>query len=189
MKPASGLLALTVHLAIVSSISFGGFPTVLPDVRAFVVTTHGWITDQDFTNIFAMAQAIPGPNMILMMGLIGWKVSGLAGAFAAATATFAPPCAVYFAAFRLMRRFQEARWQRVVRSALIPVTTGLIIASGIVMAQAAGISWTAGAVTGAAVVAMMTRRLNPLWRLAAPWAASDFWRKAPIPACRSTDLA
>ena len=167
MKPASGLLALTFHLAIVSSISFGGFPTVLPDVRAFVVSTHGWITDQDFTNIFAMAQAIPGPNMILMMGLIGWKVSGLAGAFAAATATFAPPCAVYFAAFRLMRRFQEARWQRVVRSALIPVTTGLIIASGIVMAQAAGISWTAVAVTGAAVVAMLTTRLNPLWLLAA----------------------
>jgi chromate transporter len=74
---------------------------------------------------------------------------------------------MYFAAFRLMRRFQEAPWQRVVRSALVPVTTGLIIASGIVMAQAAGISWTAGAVTGAAVVAMLTTRLNPLWLLAA----------------------
>ena len=109
MKPASGLVALTFHLAIISSISFGGFPTVLPDVRAFVVTMHGWITDQDFTNIFAMAQAIPGPNMILMMGLIGWKVWGLAGALAASTATFAPPCAIYFTAFRLMRRFQEAQ--------------------------------------------------------------------------------
>jgi hypothetical protein len=41
MRPASGLMALTLHLAIVSSISFGGFPTVLPDVRAFVVTIHG----------------------------------------------------------------------------------------------------------------------------------------------------
>ena len=166
MRPASGLLALTFHLAIVSSISFGGFPTVLPDVRAFVVTTHGWITDQDFTNIFAMAQAIPGPNMILMMGLIGWKVWGLAGALAAATATFAPPCAIYFAAFRLMHRFQEAHWQRVLRSALIPVTSGLIIASGIVMAQAAGITWAAVAVTGGAAVIMLTTRLNPLWLLA-----------------------
>ena len=45
MKPASGLLALAFHLAIVSSISFGGFPTVLPDVRAFVGTMNGWITD------------------------------------------------------------------------------------------------------------------------------------------------
>jgi hypothetical protein len=43
----------------------------------------------------------------------------------------------------------------------------LIIASGIVMAQAAGITWTAVFVTGAAVVAMLTTRLNPLWLLAA----------------------
>jgi chromate transporter len=167
MKPTSALLALTFHLTIVSSISFGGFPTVLPDVRAFVVTTHGWITDEDFTNIFAMAQAILGPNMILMMGLIGWKARGLAGALAAATATFAPPCAIYFAAFRLMRRFQEARWQRVMRFALIPVTTGLIIASGLVMAQAAGITWAAIATTGAAAIVMLTTRLNPLWLLTA----------------------
>ena len=167
MNPSPCVLALTLHLAIVSSISFGGFPTVLPDVRGFVVSTHGWMTDQDFTNIFAMAQAIPGPNMILMMGLIGWKVSGLAGALAAATATFAPPCAIYFAAFRLMHRFREARWQHLLRSALIPVTTGLIVASGVVMAQAAAITWTAVAVTSAAAVVMLTTRLNPLWLLAA----------------------
>ena len=63
--------------------------------------------------------------------------------------------------------FQEARWQRVLRSALIPVTTGLIIASGLVMAQATGVTWTATAVTGAAAIVMLTTRLNPLWLLAA----------------------
>ena len=67
MTGPSAPIALTAHLALVSSISFGGFPTVLPDVRNFVVGTHGWMTDQDFANIFAMAQSIPGPNMILMM--------------------------------------------------------------------------------------------------------------------------
>jgi chromate transporter len=125
------------------------------------------MTDQDFTNIFAMAQAIPGPNMILMMGLIGWKVWGLAGALAASTATFVPPCAIYFGAFRLMDRFREAHWQRVLRSALVPVTAGLIIASGIVMAEAAGVTWGAIAVTGSAAIVMLTTRVNPLWLLAA----------------------
>jgi chromate transport protein ChrA len=62
------------HLALLSSISFGGFPTVLPDVRNFVVANHGWMTDQDFVNFFALAQAVPGPIMILMMGLVGGKV-------------------------------------------------------------------------------------------------------------------
>jgi chromate transport protein ChrA len=60
MSDPSAPLALTAHLTLVSSISFGGFPTVLPDVRNFVVVTHGWMTDQAFANIFAMAQSIPG---------------------------------------------------------------------------------------------------------------------------------
>jgi chromate transporter len=47
------------------------------------------------------------------------------------------------------------------------MTTGLIIASGMVMAQAAGITWAAIAVIGGAAVVMLTTRLNPLWRLAA----------------------
>jgi chromate transporter len=64
-------------------------------------------------------------------------------------------------------RFQEAHWRHVMRSTLTPVTIGLIIASGIVMPQAAGITWAAIAVTGAAAVATLTTRLNPLWLLAA----------------------
>src|SRR6202035_1453160 len=98
MNP-SAPIALTLHLALLSSISFGGFPTVLPDVRNFVVATHGWVTDQEFANFFAVAQPIPGPNMILMMSLVGWKVWGIPGAVASAVATFAPPCAIYFAAY------------------------------------------------------------------------------------------
>ena len=134
MSDPSAPLALTAHLALVSSISFGGFPTVLPDVRNFVVGTHGWMTDQDFANIFAMAQSIPGPNMILMMSFVGWKVWGFPGAVASALATFGPPCTMYFAAYRVWDRFRDAPWQRIVRLGLVPVIMGLVIASGTVMA-------------------------------------------------------
>jgi hypothetical protein len=84
-------IALTAHLALVSSVSFGGFPTVLPDVRNFVVGAHHWLSDQEFADIFAIAQSIPGPNMILMMSFVGWKVWGFPGAVASAFATFGPP--------------------------------------------------------------------------------------------------
>jgi chromate transporter len=90
MTDPSAPLALSAHLALVSSISFGGFPTVLPDVRYFVVGTHGWMTNQEFANLFVMAQSIPGPNMILMMSFVGWKVWGFPGAVASAFATFGP---------------------------------------------------------------------------------------------------
>jgi len=162
MNDASASVALTAHLALLSSISFGGFPTVLPDVRDFVVVTHGWMTDREFSNFFALAQTVPGPNMILMMAFVGWKVWGIAGAIVSALATFGPACILYFIAYRLWDRFRAAPWQRVVRAALIPVTIGLIIASGAVMARAADAGWQAAAVTSATTVLMLQRRIDPI---------------------------
>jgi chromate transporter len=167
MSNPSDPVALTAHLAVLSSISFGGFPTVLPDVRNFVVVTHGWMTDREFANFFALSQAVPGPNMILMMSFVGWKVWGIPGAIASALATSGPACAIYFAAYRLWDRFRAAPWQRTVRSGLLPVTVGLVIASGTVMARAADNDWQAAAVTVAATLLLLQRRLNPLVMLLA----------------------
>ena len=74
--PAS--VALALHLAMLSSVSFGGFPSVLPDVHNFV-SANGWMTDREFSDFFAVSQVMPGPNMILMNGLIGLKVAEFQG--------------------------------------------------------------------------------------------------------------
>ena len=165
MSSPNAPIALTAHLLLVSSISFGGFPTVLPDVRNFVVATHGWMTDQEFANLFAMAQSIPGPNMILMMSFVGWKVWGFPGAVASAFATFGPPCTIYFASYRLWDRFRDAPWQQIVRLGLVPVVMGLVIASGTVMARASDTGWRTAALTIAAAMFMLVTRLNPMWML------------------------
>ena len=163
MSDPSAPIALTAHLALVSSISFGGFPTVLPDVRNFVVSTHAWMTNREFADLFAIAQSIPGPNMILMMSFVGWKVWGFPGAVASAFATLGPPCTMYFGAYRIWYRFRDTSWQRIVHLGLVPVVMGLVIASGVVMARAADTSWRAVAVTTAAAAIMLATRLNPIW--------------------------
>ena len=155
-------IALTAHLAMLSSISFGGFSSVLPDVRNFVVFTHDWMADREFANFFALAQAIPGPNMILMMSFIGWKVWGTPGAVASAFATFLPPCAMYFVAHRAWDRLLASRGQRIVRIRLVPVTAGLVIAGGAVMAGAADTGWAAATVTIATALFMLHTRLTPV---------------------------
>jgi len=166
MSEPAALGRLTAHLAMLAAISFGGVPSVLPDIREFVVV-NGWLTNQDFSNFFAVAQAIPGPNMILMMSFIGWKAAGLPGAIACACATFAPPCAMYFIAYRFWDRFREARWQRIARAGLAPLTAGLVVAGGTVMAGAADLGWPAVAVTCGAAALLLLTRLNPLWMIGA----------------------
>jgi chromate transporter len=167
MTPPSAPFALTMHFALLSSISFGGFPTVLPDLRNFVVVAHGWMTDDEFASLFAMARSVPGPNIILMMSFIGWKVWGFPGVVASAFATIGPPCAMYFAAYRLWNRYRDASWQRIARLGLTPVVMGLVIASGTVMARAADANWRTIGITIAAVAISLTTRINPMWMLLA----------------------
>jgi hypothetical protein len=72
---------------------------------------------------------------------------------------------MYFGAYRVWDRFRNAPWQRIVRLGLVPVTMGLVIASGTVMARAADAGWRAAAVTIAATAITLATRLNPLWLL------------------------
>jgi chromate transporter len=163
----SALGRLTIYLALMSSISFGGIPPVLPDIHNFVVGANGWLTDRDFADFFALAQTIPGPNMILMMALIGWKVAGIPGAIASAGATAVPPCTMYFVGFRLWDRFRDAAWQRIARASLAPLTFGLIVAGGTVMAETADNTWRAAAISVGAAALLLATRINPLWMLGA----------------------
>jgi chromate transporter len=168
---ASG--ALVGHLALLSLISFGGIPTVLPDLHNFLAE-RGWLSDRDFTDCFAVVQAIPGPNMILMVSLIGWKIGGLGAAIAGGLAIFMPSCATCFVAYRLWDRFREARWQQMARRGLAPITIGLVVAGGVVMAGAADRSWPAVGLTGAAAALLLANRISPLWTLAAGGALGAF---------------
>jgi chromate transporter len=160
-------VSLVTHIALLAIISFGGVPGVLPDLHDFVVTSNSWLSDREFANCFAIVQAIPGPNMILMMSFIGWKVGGLPAAIASALVTFGPPCALSYAAFHFWDRFRETAWQQRVRRGLAPVTIGLVIAGGYVMTRAGDSGWPGLAVTAAAVALMLATRINPLWLVAA----------------------
>jgi chromate transporter len=166
MSSPSALAALAMHLALLSCLSFGGFPSILPDLHNFVVAANGWVTDQEFSNFFALAQAIPGPNMILLTSFIGWKVGGVPGAIVSAAATFGPASVMYFAAYRLWDRFRDAPWQAIVRRGLAPLTIGLVIAGGTVMARSGDAGWLGAALTVAAAGLMVRTRINPLWILA-----------------------
>ena len=167
----SPLALLTPYLALMASVSFGGIPPVLPDIRHFVVVAHPWLSDQDFSNFFGLAQTIPGPNMILMMALVGWKVAGIIGAVAAASATAIPPCTMYFFGYRLWNRYKDHRWQAVARASLAPLTFGLVVAGGTVMAATVDRNWAAIGITATAAVLLLRTRLNPLWMLGAAGAA------------------
>lgn len=76
------------------SVSVIGFGGVLPWARRMVVDQRGWLTAEEFNEIFAFCQFLPGPNMLNFAVVFGARCGGALGALAALTGLLAPPMTI-----------------------------------------------------------------------------------------------
>ena len=166
--------ASVLHLAMLSLISIGGMHVVFPDIYRFVVEQHQWITGAQFSALVALGQSAPGPNL-LAMALVGFQVAGFWGAVAYALALVTPSSLLCYGVMRYAGRTAETRWKRALRTGFGPVTVGVVIASGIVLARAAGsdthdshslsLVWAIAVGVGLLSGVGRASKLNPLWWL------------------------
>jgi chromate transporter len=160
------LLALLITFAGLSLVAVGGATAVLPEMHRVLVVEHGWMDDATFAQLYALAQAAPGPN-ILIASAMGWHVAGAAGLVAATIGMLAPAAVLAWMVGGFTQRLAGHAWLRVVQTGLVPVAVGLMLASGIVMADASGTGPLALAITGASALFVWGTDRNPLWALAA----------------------
>ena len=159
------LVDLVLQFLVLSLLSIGGANAIIPEMHRLAVDSKHWMTDADFSQMFALSQAAPGPN-VLIVSLIGWKVAGVIGAVVAMISMCLPSLVLTYQIARAWDRFREAPLRIAIEQGLAPVTVGLILASGYVLTRTTDHSWTAYALTGVTLVLAMTTRLHPLWVLA-----------------------
>lgn len=167
MKPLWNTLnTLLVQFALLSLMAFGGANAVIPEIHRQAVEVNHWMTDKDFANLFAIAQAAPGPNFLIST-LVGWKAAGLPGAIAATAAMCAPSCLLTYWLVKAWDRYRETRWRNAVAAGIAPVTVGLIASSAYLLVRAADHGWRLAIITAATAGVAYFTKFNPLWCLAA----------------------
>ena len=157
---------IAINFAVLSLIAVGGVSPILPELQRQAVDVYGWMSSARFTDLFAIAQAAPGPNL-LVATLIGWDVSGLPGALVATLAICAPSAILTYFVSRLWDRFRLAPWRVAMQAGLIPITIGLVAAGAYVIARSADTSVMAFLITTGTAAALFCTRLHPLLFLAA----------------------
>ena len=105
----------------------------MPEMHRIAVDVHHWMTDKQFADIFAISQLSPGPN-VLIVTLIGYSVAGVAGAMAATLAMCGPTAILAYYVSRLLRRSSHSPWPAIIQAALVPLSIGLMGASGLILA-------------------------------------------------------
>lgn len=159
------MLEIAFYFAILSIVSVGGMPSVMPEMQRIVVDVQGWMTAAEFTQIFAIAQAAPGPN-VLVTALVGWKVAGIAGGLLALGAFCLPAGALSYTIGRLWDRFRDAPWRKAFQRALVPVTIGFVLSGGYLLGTPHGLEWRGVLIMAASAAILFATKMNPLWILA-----------------------
>ena len=167
------LWEVCAQFLVLSLLSIGGANAIIPEIHLRVVETGHWMSDADFAQLFALSQAAPGPNM-LIVSLIGWKVAGIVGGVVAMLAMCGPSSVLTYGIAHAWERFRDAPWRIALQRALAPVTVGLILASGYVLTRTTDHSWGAYAVTGATILIVLRTTIHPLWMLGAAAALGAF---------------
>ena len=163
---AAELFELFTHCMMLSLLAIGGAIATLPELQRFAVVQHGWLSEADFTASVALAQAAPGPNL-LIVPVVGYSAGGLLGAFAALAGMLLPSTALTLVVTRWGTRRRDTRGVRSFVYGMAPVTLGLLLATGWLLAVPVVQQPGAVLLILATIALMLKTRISPMWPIAA----------------------
>ncbi|MDE8344602.1 MAG: chromate transporter [Acidocella sp.] len=158
------LVTLTLIFGKLSLLAVGGINSTLPEIAAEIVTSRHWLSPAQFSQLYAISNAAPGPN-VLITTLIGAHMAGVTGGIIATLAMILPAGILVVIVSQVWETYREARWRRIIQAALLPVTAGLILAAAGVLVRQADTGFTLTATTLLVAILAWRSNLHPLWLL------------------------
>jgi chromate transporter len=161
----SVLLSLLAKLSGLSLVAFGGVNALLPTIFDVMVNQEHWIDGQTFSDYFAIAQAAPGPNFMII-ALLGWHIYGVLGAFLASFAIALPSSILIFFLQRLILGIQDPFKKKTIQYAAATLAIGLILSSAWQIAIQINHSVAMHVLTIATIGLTLFTRWHPLYLIA-----------------------
>ena len=104
------LLHLFLSMMKIGLFTFGGGYAMIPLLENEFVSKRGWIGDEEFFDMVAVAESTPGPIAVNMATYVGYRVGGVVGAILGTVGIVFPSFAVIFLISLVFRRFIAVAW-------------------------------------------------------------------------------
>lgn len=115
----------------VGAFCVGGGYASMPLIQAQVIDEHGWLTMQQFIDIFTISQMTPGPIGINAATFVGTKVAGLPGAVCATVGFVFPSVIIVLILAYLFFKYGDIGPVRGILNGLRPAVVALICSAGL----------------------------------------------------------
>ncbi|MCL7747727.1 chromate transporter [Halalkalibacter alkaliphilus] len=102
-------------------LGFGGGPSAIPLVHKEVVTTFKWMNDDEFSDVLALGNTLPGPINTKMAGYIGYRVAGVLGMINAVLSSIVPSILMMIVLLTTLTTFKDQPWVAGMTRGVIPI--------------------------------------------------------------------
>ena len=142
--------------------SFGGGYAAMPLIQGQVVTSHGWLTMSEFTDLITISQMTPGPIAVNSATFVGLKIAGIPGAV------------VVTILAKLYLRYRSMDMLQGVLHSLRPAVVAMIASAGVQILITAfwgngieislfGTKWIMILIFAICILLLRSTKLNPIW--------------------------
>ena len=124
-------LQLLLSFLQIGLLSFGGGYAALPLIQDQIVSLHGWLSMEEFTDLITISQMTPGPIAINAATFVGLKIAGVPGAIVATLGCVLPSCVIVTLIAGLYLKYRTMRVLQSVLGTLRPAVVALIASAGV----------------------------------------------------------
>jgi chromate transporter len=143
-------------------VGYGGGPAFIPLIQYEVVNRYGWMTVEEFGELLALGNTLPGPIATKMAGYVGYEIGGPLGAFVALFATVAPSLIAMVFLLGLLYKFKDS--PRVKRmTSLIRPTIAILLA--VLAYQFFSTSWVSAGMLQTIFLVVVSFLLLEKWKV------------------------
>ncbi|TCP21648.1 chromate transporter [Scopulibacillus darangshiensis] len=154
----------------VGMLGFGGGPSSIPLVHKEVVRNYKWMSEEEFSDVLALANTLPGPIGTKLPGYIGWKIKGTLGMLVSVLSSIVPTIFLMVVLLTFLASFQDKPWVRGMTSAVMPVV-GVMLATltwQFVAKARKGLGWTVSlGLAAGSLILMQLLHVHPAILIAA----------------------
>ncbi len=110
----------------VGVLGYGGGPSSIPLVHKEVVEKYKWMDSDEFGDVLALGNALPGPIATKMAGYIGYRVGGVPGMVNALAATMIPTIILMIFLLTALNSYKDQPWVKGRAEAVVPVVAVML---------------------------------------------------------------
>lgn len=125
----------------IGAFTFGGGYAMLPLIQNAVVDKKKWLNDEEFIDMLAIAQSLPGPIALNTAVFVGNKRKGVKGSIFSSLGIILPSFIIILLLVLVFTQFRENSSVEAVFKGIRPAVVALIFAPLLRMSKNANITW------------------------------------------------